>query len=140
MHYIEDPTGLLQIVWEPPTLFSDKLAIGSQNVSIDSRITHFIIYITVNESTTVYNASGTSFDFENDNSSCSLSFQVAAVNPAGVGELSPLQTIDSEFTACHGTLPVIRLVYDVMHAYRVYGFHKFSYSHRSCSTIQWIIR
>ena len=96
MHYIEDPAGYLQIFWEPPTLFSDEL--GSQNVSIDSRITHFSIYITTKESTAVYNASGTSFTFENDNTSCSLSFQVAAMNPAGVGECSPPQIIDCEFT------------------------------------------
>ena len=95
MHSIEDPVGHLRILWEPPTLVSDVL--GSQNVSIDSRITHFIIYITINESTTVYNASGTSLDLENGTLSCSLSFQVAAVNPAGVGEFSPLQIIDSEF-------------------------------------------
>ena len=95
MHYIEDPAGHLQIHWEPPTLESDEL--GSQNVNIDSRITHFMIYITTKESTIVYNASGTSFTFENDKIPCSLSFQVAVVNPAGVGEHSPLQTIDCEF-------------------------------------------
>ena len=96
VHYIEDPAGHLQIHWEPPTLVSDEL--GSQNVKIDSRITHLMIYITTEESTIVYNASGTSFFFENDNVSCSLSFQVAAVNPAaGVGERSHLQTINCEF-------------------------------------------
>ena len=96
VHYIEDPAGYFKVHWEPPTLVSDEF--DSQNVSIDSRITHFIIYITVNESTTVYNASGTSFDFENDNLSCSLSFQVAAENPAGVGERSPLHTIHCELS------------------------------------------
>ena len=95
VHYIEDPAGHLLIFWEPPTLVSDEL--GSQNININSRITHFMIYITAKESTTVYNASGTSFTFENDNISCSLSFQVAAVNPAGVGERSPLQTVNCEF-------------------------------------------
>ena len=97
VHYIEDSAGHLQISWEPPTLVSDEL--GSQNVYIDSRITHFMIYITTKESTIVYNASGTYFIFENDKIPCSLSFQVAAVNPAGVGERSPLQnlTVDCEF-------------------------------------------
>ena len=90
----EDPAaGHLQIFWEPPTLVSDKF--GPQNVSIDSRITHFKIYITTEESTIVqiYNASGTSFSFENGNISCSFWFQVAAVNPAGVGERSPSQNL-----------------------------------------------
>ena len=103
VHYIEDPAGHLQILWEPPTLFSDEFE--SQNVSInnylkrDARIIHYIIYITTEESTIVHNASGTYFIFENDNIPCSLSFQVAAVNPAGVGERSPLQnlTVDCEF-------------------------------------------
>ena len=101
VHYIEDPAGHLKILWESPTLFSDEF--DTQNVSInlkrDARITHYIIYITIEESTVVYTASGTYFIFENDNIPCSLSFQVAAVNPAGVGEHSPLQnlTVDCEF-------------------------------------------
>ena len=97
MHYIEDPAGHIQIHWEPPTLVSDEL--GSQNVNIDSRITNFMIYVTTKESTIVSNASGTFFDSANNNISCSLSFQVAAVNPAGVGEHSPLQnlTVGCEF-------------------------------------------
>ena len=101
MHYIEDPAGHLKILWEPPTLFSDEFE--SQNVSInlkrDARIIHYMIYITTEESIIVHNASGTYFIFENDNIPCSLSFQVAAVNPAGVGERSPLQnlTVDCEF-------------------------------------------
>ena len=99
VQYSEDPAGYLQIFWEPPTLVSDKL--GSQNVSVDSRITHFTIYITTEESTIiqVYNASGTSFGIGIDKIPCSFWFQVAAVNPAGVGEHSPPQivTFDSEF-------------------------------------------
>ena len=94
VQYVEDPAGYLQISWEPPTLVSDEL--GSKNVNIDSRITHFMIYMTTTESTIVYNASGTSFTIENDNIPCSLSFQVAAVNPAGTGERSPLQTVNCE--------------------------------------------
>ena len=98
VQYSEDPTGYLQILWEPPTLVSD-----SQNVRIDSRITHFITYITTDseESTIVqvYNASGTSFAIGIDKIPCSFWFQVAAVNPAGVGERSPPQnlTLDCEF-------------------------------------------
>ena len=86
---LEDPAGCLQISWEPPTLASDEL--GSQNVSVDFRITHFIIYITNESTTAVYNASGTSFAIEIDKIPCSFWFQVAAVNPAGVGERSPPQ-------------------------------------------------
>jgi hypothetical protein len=96
---IEDHAGCLQILWEPPTLVSDEP--GSQNVSVDSRITHYIIYITTEESTIVqvYNASGTSFTIGIDKIPCSFWFQVAAVNPAGVGERSPPQNLifDSEF-------------------------------------------
>ena len=91
IQYSEDPAGHLQIFWEPPTLVSDKL--GSRNISIDSRITHFKIYITTEESTIVqvYNASRTSFAIGIDKIPCSFWFQVAAVNPAGVGEHSPPQ-------------------------------------------------
>ena len=104
VHYIiEEPAGHLKILWEPPTLFSDEFDHDSQNVSInlkrDARIIRYIIYITTKESTIVHNASGTSFTIENVNIPCSLSFQVAAVNPAGVGERSHLQNlaVDCEF-------------------------------------------
>ena len=94
---LEDPPGYLQISWEPPTLGSDEF--GFQNVSINSRITHFKIYITNKSTTTVYNASGTYFSIGIDKIPCSFWFQVAAVNPAGVGEHSPPQnlTFDREF-------------------------------------------
>ena len=90
VQYSKDPAGHLEIFWEPPTLVSD-----SQNISIDSRITHFKVYITTEESTIVqvYNASGTSFAIGIDKIPCSFWFQVAAVNPAGVGERSPSQTL-----------------------------------------------
>ena len=89
----EDPAGHQQLLlfWEPPTLVSVKL--GSQNIRIDSRITHFLIYISNGSTTTVYNASGTSFSMETDQITCSFWFQVAAVNPAGVGERSPPQNL-----------------------------------------------
>ena len=76
---------------------SDKL--GSQNVRIDSRLTHFLIYISNGSTTTVYNASVTSFAIGIDGISCGFWFQVAAVNPARVGERSPPQnlTFDGEF-------------------------------------------
>ena len=101
VQYSEDPAECLHIFWEPPTLVSDKL--GSQNVSlrIDSRITHFEIYFTTKESTIVqvYNASGTSFAIGIDKIPSSIWFQVAVVNPAGVGERSPPQNLvfDREF-------------------------------------------
>ena len=97
VHSIEDPAGHLQILWEPPTLVSDEF--DSQNVSIDSRITQFIIYIITSVSTTVYNASGTNYTIEVNKFPCSFWFQVAAVNPAGAGERSPPQnlTFDCEF-------------------------------------------
>ena len=101
IQYSEEPAGHLQIFWEPPTLVSNEL--GSQNdiVRIDSRIIHFEIYITTEESSTVqvYNASGTSFAIGIDKIPCSFWFQVAAVNPAGVGEHSPPQILnfDCEF-------------------------------------------
>ena len=104
MHYInEDPPRFLKILWEPSTLDSDEL--DSQSVSIrrDARIIHYSIYITTEESTIVqvYNTSGTSFTIRIDKIPYSFWFQVAAVNPAGVGEhtVSPPQnlTFDSEF-------------------------------------------
>ena len=101
VQFSEDPAGYLQIFWEPPTLISDEL--GSSNIRIDSRITHFEIYITTEESTIVqvYNASWTPFVIGIDKIPCSFWFQVAAVNPAGVGQHSPPQnlTFDCEL-AC----------------------------------------
>ena len=91
VHYnIEDPPGYLQIFWELPTLDSDELDLQNISIKRDTRIIHYTIYITTEESTTlqIYNASGTSFIIENGSISCSLWFQVAAVNPAGVGERS----------------------------------------------------
>ena len=91
VQYSEDPAGHQQIIlfWEPPTLVSDELNRGSQNVRIDSKITHFEIYITIEESTIVqvYNASGTSLAIGIDKISCSFWFQVAAVNPANAAPL-----------------------------------------------------
>ena len=95
---LKDPPEYLQISWEPPTLASDEL--GFQNVSVNSRITHFIIYITNESTTTVYNAPGTSFAIGIDKIPCSFWFQVAAVNPAGVGERSPPQIATFSCTAC----------------------------------------
>jgi hypothetical protein len=95
VHYIEDPPGYLQMLWEPPTLDSDEL--DSQNVSIrrDARIILYIFYITTEGGTIaqIYNASGTSFAIGIDKIPCSFWFQVAAVNPAGVGERSPPQNL-----------------------------------------------
>ena len=96
----QSPTGQLQIIWEPPTLLSNEL--NNLQISVDCRITHYIICITVTmeESTVVsYNITGTLFTIEPDklNVSCSLSFQVAAVNPAGMGEVSPPQDVDCEW-------------------------------------------
>ena len=102
MRYVEDPPGYLQILWEPPTLDSDELDLQNISIRRDTRINSYTIYITAEESTTVqvYNASETSFSFENGSISCSFWFQVAAVNPAGVGERSPPQilTFDCELT------------------------------------------
>ena len=143
IQYSEEPAGHLQIFWEPPTLVSDKL--GSLHVSIDSRITHFEIYIITEESTIVqvYNASGTSFSFENGNISCSFWFQVAAVNPAGVGEHSPPQNLDCEFAYDYymmtrkNFLHIREIVVLVMLLFstvynstcRMYRFHKSNYRH-----------
>ena len=101
VHYIEDPPGYLQILWEPPTLDSNELDLQSVSITRDTRIVLYTVYITTEESTIVqvYNASGTSFTIGIDKIPCSFWFQVAAVNPAGVGERSPPQnlTFDSEF-------------------------------------------
>ena len=99
--YIEGPAEYLQILWEPPILDSDGLDLQNISIKRDARISRYIIYITTDESTIVqvYNVSGTSFAIEIDKIPCSFWFQVAAVNPAGVGERSPPQnlTFDREF-------------------------------------------
>ena len=103
MLYIEGPAEYLQILWEPPILDSDELDLQNISIRRDARIIHYIIYITAEESTIVhvqvYNASGTFFVIGIDKIPCSFWFQVAAVNPAGVGERSPPQnlTFDCEF-------------------------------------------
>ena len=95
VHYISQaPTGQLQIMWEPPSLL--LLSSESHNETIDSRITHYIVFITTEESVIVNSTSETFLNLELSNRSCNLSFQVAAVNPAGIGEPSPIQTVDCE--------------------------------------------
>ena len=51
MHYIEDPSGYLQILWEPPTLDSDELNLQNISIRRDARIIRYTIYITTEEST-----------------------------------------------------------------------------------------
>ena len=92
VHYTsQGPGGRLQIMWQPPTLFTP------QNVSVDSRITHYVISI-ISEVTMIISIETleTSFSPELDNVSCRFSFQVAAVNPAGIGEYSYPQNVDCE--------------------------------------------
>ena len=93
----QNPVRQLQIMWKPPTLFNDEF--HSPNVIIDSRITHYVLSITAEDLTIVYYTLETYFSIELqlNNIPCSLSFQVAAVNPAGIGEHSPPQNIDCEF-------------------------------------------
>ena len=82
------------MMWQPPTLFT------SQNVGVDSRITHYVVSI-ISEDTMIVNTSETletSFSPELDNVPCSFSFHVAAVNPAGIGEHSHPQYVDCEST------------------------------------------
>ena len=83
-------------MWRPPSLLLDEF--GFQNVSIDSKITHYIVFM-ITEDSVVANSTSEilSFSIKLDNISCRLSFQVAAVNPAGVGEPSPLQIINCKF-------------------------------------------
>ena len=101
MHYTKDPPGYLQILWEPPILDSDELDLQNISIRRDARIIRYTIYITTEGSTIVQvnKASGTSFAIGIDKIPCSFWFQVAAVNPAGVGEHSPPQTstFDSKF-------------------------------------------
>ena len=139
VHYIiEDPPGYLQILWKSPTLDSDELDLQNVSIRRDARIIHYTIFITTEESTIVqvYNASGISFSFEYGSISCGFWFQLAAVNPAGVGERSHRQilTFDCEFHAAscmtwHNSI------------YRVQGFHNVSFNHRHNHwVIEWIIR
>ena len=84
-------TGRLQIMWEPPTLLRSEFS----HINVEPRIIQYVLIITTGETVMVHNTSETSFNIELlDNSSCSLSFQVAAVNPAGMGEFSPPQDVD----------------------------------------------
>ena len=78
------------MMWQPPTLFTP------QNVSVDSRITHYVVSI-ISENTMIITPEA-SFSPELDNTSCRFSFEVAAVNPAGDGEHSQLQIIDCKPT------------------------------------------
>ena len=89
-HTSQGPGGRLQIMWQPPTLFTP------QNVSVDSRIIHYVVSI-ISENIMILTPE-TSFSPELDNASCRFSFQVAAVNPAGEGEHSQLKIIDCEST------------------------------------------
>ena len=91
-HTSQGPGGKLQIMWQIPTLFTP------QNVSVDSRITHYVVSI-ISEDTKIISieTSETSFSPDLDNISCKFSFHVAAVNPAGIGEHSRSQDVDCEY-------------------------------------------
>ena len=110
VHYTADLPGCLQILWEPPTLDSDKLDLQNISIKRDARIIRYAIHITT-EIVQVYNASGTSFAIGIDKIPCSFWFQVAAVNPAGVGERSPPQnlTFDCEF-ACMRIIVIVPII------------------------------
>ena len=90
-HTSQGPGGRLQMTWQPPTLFTP------QNVSVDSRITHYVVSI-ISEDTTIISIETpeTSFSPELDNVPCKFSFQVAAVNSAGIGEHNHPQNVDCE--------------------------------------------
>ena len=89
-------TGWLQMMWEPPTLLRSELS----HINVEPRIIQYVLIIATEETVMVHNISETSFNFELlDNSSCSLSFKVAAVNPAGMGEFSPPQDVDCKLQA-----------------------------------------
>ena len=83
-------------MWQPSTLFTP------QNVSVDSRITHYVVSI-ISEDTMIISIETPEISFspEMDNVSCRFSFQVAAVNPAGEGEHSQLKIIDCESTVSY---------------------------------------
>ena len=92
-HTSQGPDGRLQMTWQPPTLFAP------QNVSVDSRITHYVVFIISEDAMIIsIETPEPSFSPELDNASCRFSFQVAAVNPAGEGEHSQLQIIDCKST------------------------------------------
>ena len=95
VHYIEDSPGYLQTLWGPPIIEPNELDLQNISIRRDARIIHYTIYITTEESTIVqvYNTSETSFAIGIDKIPCSFWFQVAAVNPAGVGERSPPQNL-----------------------------------------------
>ena len=95
VQYSEDPAGHLEILWEPPILDYDQLVLQNISIMKDSRIIHYTVYISTEESTIVqvYNASGTYFAIAIDKIPCSFWFQVAAVNPGGMGECSSPQNL-----------------------------------------------
>ena len=122
--YIEYNNQSTKIMWKPPTLLSDELS--SQNVSIDSRITHYILSFTTEDSVTInHTSSETSFSIELNKLPCNLSFQVAAVNPVGVGEFSSPKFVECEL--------IVHVILCYMYfgdlllcaTCRVHGFHKF---------------
>ena len=79
------------MTWQPPTLFTP------QNVSVDFRITHYVVSISEDTMIISIETPETSFSPELDNISCRFSFHVAAVNPAGIREHSLPQNVDREF-------------------------------------------
>ena len=79
------------MTWEPPVLLNDELNSQHITIRIDSRITHYTLSIRTEVSGAInYTSAGiqTSFIIELGNMSCSLSFQIAAVNSVGIGECS----------------------------------------------------
>ena len=88
-----------QLSWKPPVLLSEEYTLES--ISTDSRIKGYFVYISdsmmmlgdVQETFT----SETHLNITSIIMLCRVSVQVAAVNPAGIGQRSTKQILSCEF-------------------------------------------
>ena len=88
--------------WSPPH-FIKEFELGNGNISFDFRITHYIIYVTDQQTgllmtnfTTTGPETNTSLLESMPDVPCSMSIQVSAVNPAGEGQRSTSITENSK--------------------------------------------
>ena len=88
-----------QLSWEPPVLLSEGHT--PENVSTDPHIEGYFVYVSdtilmSGDVKEIYTSDTYLMNISSIIISCSFSVQVAAVNPAGVGQRSTKQTINCE--------------------------------------------
>ena len=93
-----------QLSWEPPLILSEGHSL--ENISTDPHIEGYFVYISDTKLMSgdvkeIFTSETHLVNITSIIMSCSFSVQVAAVNPAGVGQRSTSQILNCEFMNYH---------------------------------------